>query len=165
MDGRLIHRGELGSSISLTLDEGLLEELADLNLQEVVESTEYIAGLMDGEGTITILKKGKGFSPRVSFPQSHLGLVSLFSEMAGVGNVYLQRANGCHVWVCSKRDDVDSFLQRIEPHLVIKQRHAQLVREFISLRRASKYGEGYNGRQSEIVDEVRRLNTKASKRT
>lgn len=169
MSGNLLYRKHGQTCIAINCDDDesidILRELGELGieLEAVNESPEYMAGLMDGEGTITLSNKGEALSPRVSFPQSNLSQVCLFREMAGFGGVYFQKGSNSWYWASSKKEDVFGFLSRIRSALIFKKQQANLVMEFIELRRTAKYGDGYAGRQDEILKEIRRLNTRPSR--
>lgn len=126
-------------------------------------SLPYIAGLLDGEGTITLTKKGKRFAPRLSIAQSNKEYLEMICKyMGGFGGVYHQKGSECWSWVVGARGEVDSILSLLELHLILKQDQAILVREFISLNKDLKYGEPYSEDSLMVVSKIRELNRKPS---
>lgn len=161
-------KGEAAISISVDADElsDLVSVLTDIGIEliEVNESDEYLAGFLDGEGTITISKSGKWLSPRIVLPQSHLGLVSILRSMIGVGAIHKAK-NGCYHLIVTGSDNVYSVLSRVRDSLILKRDRADLLMRFISIRKLSKYGDGYGVEEISILDDIRYLNLKPSLKT
>lgn len=126
-------------------------------------SYEYLSGLLDGEGTITLSKKGQRYSPRVSIAQSNQSYLEIIQDfMGGVGGVYHQKGSGCWSWVVAAKADVVSVLDKLEPFLILKRSQSILVREFIDLSYGIGYGQAYSDRMIYIISHIRELNRKPS---
>jgi len=106
-------------------------------------SLEYVAGLVDGEGCISLIKSGKSKNsvsvrryPRVVVTNTHFGVL-LLAEQFG-GRVYVHQRPGevtktgvraskpCFNWQTGSKQARD-LLTAILPFLVIKQAKAKAV--------------------------------------
>jgi hypothetical protein len=105
-------------------------------------SDDYIAGLIDGEGYIGLWKRG-GISPgyctgiKVAMVNSDHVLLELKGRFGGYIE-YRHSKQPNHRpstgWSLRNSTQVEPFLRRIAPRLHIKQREAELLLEFCSLR-------------------------------
>lgn len=89
---------------------------------------EYIAGFVDGEGTIGYYKD-RG---RLSIPQTHKGVLLEIQKYLGEGKVYLVTKRQEHwkeAWVYILQDapKVLEVLKKIEPFLIVKKEEAKNV--------------------------------------
>ena len=135
----------------------------------------YIAGLMDGEGYISVNrskpKRKKGWIqlyPMVVFSSVDNVLVRWLGETIGMGTTYIGRDEGNHRGRKSlsvrKQSDVMKFLKNIYPYLKLKRRQAELVMEFVKGRNGRKgFHLPYSKRAHEIYEELRALNAKGPK--
>ena len=94
-------------------------------------SLEYIAGLFDGEGWITVSKNKKTFIPIVGIKMNGFNLLKkLHNEFGGY---FYQRKNYINrpltEWTLKGAFQVIPFLKKIEPFLIIKKEQAQLCLE------------------------------------
>lgn len=102
----------------------------------------YIAGMIDGEGTVKINRragKGKsenarpwGFLPLVLVTNTHLGVLEHLREVSGVGIVYHAKTRGKPHWNLVHRwqvvgNQARQLLVEVQPHLIIKAEHARQV--------------------------------------
>jgi hypothetical protein len=101
----------------------------------------YLAGIVDGEGTITIAAR-KAASGRIYFRPS-VTISNTSERLAdwlrawGYSINTATNSSGRPYWRINWSGfSVDSLLTRLLPFLVIKRPHADLLLEFISLRRA-----------------------------
>jgi hypothetical protein len=97
-------------------------------------SLEYIAGLFDGEGWITVSKNKKTFIPIVGIKMNGFNLLKkLHNEFGGY---FYQRKNYINrpltEWTLKGAFQVIPFLKKIEPFLIIKKEQAQLCLELCS---------------------------------
>lgn len=102
-------------------------------------SKEYIAGLFDGEGhvSITVTQREGQTDPKlcVKLTNTHLPVMEMFKEQYG-GTFYLQKKSEEHhlqVYQLSLNvTESKKFLSEILPYLVIKKRQAEIALEFSS---------------------------------
>lgn len=81
----------------------------------------YVAGFFDGEGSLT--HNGSGF--RVTIPQTHLIVLKAIKNFSGVGNVFALTKRKAHwkdAWAynISRQEDIQFFLTKIQPFLIVK---------------------------------------------
>ena len=93
----------------------------------------YLAGIIDGEGTICIRPNKLSYSPSISVGSTSPSLISWLEINFG-GTVSQKKLHGnrqdSQVWVLHKRELVRNLLIEIYPHLIIKQLNAHLVYQF-----------------------------------
>jgi len=91
-------------------------------------SLQYIAGLFDGEGWITVNNNKENFVPTVGIKMNGLYLLKELHQKFG-GYCY-ERKNYINRpltdWSLRGAFQVTKFLKKIEPYLIIKKEQAQL---------------------------------------
>jgi hypothetical protein len=99
----------------------------------------YLAGLLDGEGYISIVKHGSGHAPILNITNTDLALL-LWVQMRFGGRLYRvlvgkakDRAKDCHRLQWNKSQEARALLVAVLPYLVAKHRQAAVVMEFIDL--------------------------------
>jgi hypothetical protein len=94
-------------------------------------SLEYIAGLFDGEGYITVNKNKKTFIPVVGIKMNGFNLLKKLNNE--FGGYFYQIKNYTNrpltEWTLKGSFQVIPFLKKIEPFLIIKKEQAQLCLE------------------------------------
>ena len=90
---------------------------------------DYVAGFMDGEGTICI-NKGTN-NPLVAIPQTNENVLLIVKELIGKGNVYkVKKRESKHKqlfqWVVSGVDAIE-FLEKIVDKLIVKRSEAETL--------------------------------------
>lgn len=94
----------------------------------------YLAGIIDGEGSIILYKRGKGAALRLSVANTNPELIRWCVSMAGVGNVVRKesdnpRHKSSYLWLVNSQAAA-SVLEQIVVYLVIKVRQAEIAIEF-----------------------------------
>jgi len=90
----------------------------------------YIAGFLDGEGSITFAHRGK--SVRVSVSQAYPEVLDWLVERK-LGHIFqdeVQYESGYKTrfrWAIQSKQQVWRFLMHVEPHLILKRSQAQLA--------------------------------------
>ncbi len=130
----------------------------------------YIAGIIDGEGCISMskIKTRNSFSikKRIMVANSNLLLIDWLHKTTGVGTVN-EHCNGRntqngwkkqHIWYLTSKTGVE-LIHQIMPYLILKKQQAELFTEMFYLqnlsRRSSKFNEP---RQEDILKEMHVLN-------
>lgn len=132
-----------------------------LSLEEKI----YTAGIIDGEGTITLYVHGGIVTPLTDISNNHKGLITWLRKHLGGGTGYTQtdtrgnRRPTYHVKF-TRLLDVKALLEQILPYLIAKKKQAELVLEYCNLRLQDKALE-YNPKLYEIAIQVRRLNERS----
>lgn len=141
--------------------------IPDLSL----EKRCYVAGIIDGEGTITIafyrpVKKDKimpNMMPIILVSNSNKDLIDYLHPLLLGSTIKTAKETEIRKTVyqiqIAKLLDVEALLTQILPYLVIKKRQAELVLEYCALRKKDTLLT-YNDRLFEIAKEVRGLNEK-----
>lgn len=133
---------------------------------------EYIAGFFDGEGSFSMrVHKGKSaFNLSVSAFNTHLSVLHLLQYTlstwgipAGMYTHKRKMDNHKQVWKLGiySHDAIYDICAALHPYLIIKQRHAELLMEYISIRRscvAIQDAYLHHPHEKEIADELRQLN-------
>jgi len=150
----------------------------------------WMAGIVDGEGCLTIskqIRKGRpspAFRVMITISNTDLRLLAPFKEKWG-GGIYHSIDSRVHkrwkdawTWHCPQRSEI-AFLSAIMPHLRGKKRQAEVILRFIALKRSFKrthvgvggkrslkgslpLGDGEIFARTQIWNEVRALNSKGS---
>jgi hypothetical protein len=116
-----------------------------------VEKLAYIAGIVDGEGSIMIMrcaskafmaqraKRGSAqphYHPSVRIGMQNRSALDLIVETFGFGKVYQEKAKPGRKpmfrFQIRSRDDVRNFLTPIMPYLLVKKEQAKLAIQFMN---------------------------------
>jgi len=85
----------------------------------------YLAGLIDGEGTITLCKKhasDKFKIPQVSMASTSYELVKIVADMTGIGHIsqkkkYQDHHRQSYAWQCTNSQQAVALLRELLPYL------------------------------------------------
>ena len=141
-----------------------------------VELTEfelgYICGFIDGEGTITIFKRGKRsgtFRPTIHIANTNLEVLEWIRRILNLGYIYgavkkvgkRQKTVWC-LYIMAQAE-IYALLKRVTPHLILKKRQAELVKQFLEIRMQSRQSmhrlnPPFSEREFEIQEEIKNLN-------
>ena len=149
-------------------EAGIWERVANYNLQLSAEEIGYMAGIIDGEGTISILKVTKRkthhiLTPKISLANTDVRLVEWLANRTGTKINSRKRGNEKH------RDQYQvqvggyrcyNLLKMVEPWLTIKRPQCRLVMTFIESRLGQSYNAPYTETEIKIWRKVRELNLK-----
>jgi len=132
-------------------------------LEEVEKA--YLAGIVDGEGTVTLMKhhKNETHIPFVGIANNNLELLKWTKSLIG-GNICSKKKRLPHhkdSYVLNIRQDrALRFLGEIKQYLIIKRKQAELITaKYKSVtHRAGKYTPEMLIRKEKLVAEIRRLN-------
>ena len=93
---------------------------------------EYLAGIIDGEGSFGVYSAGT----RLSVTNTHLPLLEWIMEFTQTGRVWQVKANAltkrpCYQWDCAARA-IRVILPNIIPFMLVKRKKAELFIEYLS---------------------------------
>jgi hypothetical protein len=137
-------------------------------LEEVVKA--YIAGIVDGEGSVTLMKHHRNETPipYVSVSNNSLELVKWLKQVAG-GIICTRKRKVLHhktsyVWSV-RQDRAIRFLDEIKQYLIIKKPQADLIsKRYKSVTsRSGKYTVEMLTKKYELVAQIRKLNQRSIK--
>jgi len=131
----------------------------------------YIAGLIDGDGTITLIVRrdhtcafGYYFIPKIGVAQQEREVLDAIKECLGMGQI-IYIGKGSYEWVVYNWDECRKIVSLLEGKLVVKARQLELLKEFLFLK------EPYQAwtkekfiRALEIAEELARLKKKGNVR-
>ena len=137
----------------------------------------WLAGLWDGEGSITVFHHDKHFRPVVCVTNTNLVILQKAVEIMDAMGIrmrvqQMKISNGVHAdaWqvTTTKLSIIERFLDVLTPHLVGKKPQALLMSRFIR-NRSKGYADNekphrrYDAECAEIEQEMRSLNKKGPK--
>lgn len=139
------------------------------------EALAYLAGLVDGEGTITAYYDSKSHSYKCDFQiyNTNLELMVWLKRRFG-GDFYpLNRKKQgnhkqCYSWKPS-RENISPLLRLMLPNLVVKKTQAKLLLEFRKTLRKKNYGahfelhKGTTKKRKRIMATLQQLNKRGTK--
>lgn len=140
-----------------------------------IEDLAYLAGLIDGEGCISIFQRSDSNSLKATLTIAMTDRAPLdwASETFGA-KVYEKRVTGaaengwkqCYVWLVSTQKAAE-ILRNVLPFLKVKREQAALLVELADIRERHRAEGTRNGpheqhRQLAIMAEVQRLNRKGA---
>lgn len=133
----------------------------------------YIAGIVDGEGCVTLskltdatMRDGHSYRPCVMISNTNRVLMQYLTAIVGVGRVNKRKPSSpnskiSYVWVCWSKQ-ATSLLYQLLPFLVLKKKQAELLLDF---QRKSSQNFGMRGLppnirryQEKACHQMRRLN-------
>ena len=125
----------------------------------------YLAGLVDGEGTVTLMKhhRNETPTPNVAIANNNLELLEWVRAKAGGMIVSKKRRLPHHrdsyVWVV-RQDRAIRFLDEIKQYLIVKRQQAELITTTYKgvTHRAGKYTPEMIEKKNELVAKIRKLN-------
>lgn len=105
-----------------------------------VTDAAYLAGLLDGEGSIMLISQNRakwplsGIRPRVTITNTNQAVLEWVKDIAGVGQViqkklYNTKARLCWQWQAHS-EAAESMLKQIRPYMKVKKAQADLAIEF-----------------------------------
>jgi len=133
-------------------------EVRDLSISE----RYYLAGIMDGEGTISIRPVRRSFYSIVSIANSSFELIKRCREMIGAKVNFTEKRRGKWktVWVyqISSRPDVKKLLTQLRDALISKRAQCELALRFLELMDNRPNINEYPEEVYRIYEEVKYLN-------
>jgi hypothetical protein len=131
----------------------------------------YVAGLIDGEGSIGISrvtkpqnKKQIGHNARIRIAMTDKDIIFWLKDSFGGYATYLKRPypwKDCYCWTIRESNTVKRFLDKIYPYLKVKKKQAEIMKQMIktfedsSYKLIDNYKPGRRGRfHREIKDEI-----------
>jgi hypothetical protein len=153
---------------------GLTKSFAQIVEQHPVTATNeqlaYTAGLIDGEGTVSIRKFRGKWKPHIRIANSSVPLMDWLSETFTTPSIFIERrrpkASGglTHYLFHIAGLGYLPLYEALIPLLVIKREQMECLAEFSRLRLSQSRVEALTDRQLELVQRVRDLNIKPSVR-
>jgi len=125
----------------------------------------YLAGIIDGEGSISISDNGPQgtHGPRISVGSTSLKLIRWLNDKICPAMYPVHSTNPLgkkciYIWETHKTGIVRDFLKTLLPFLIIKKKQAEAMLEFCECRAKSAWGSGYSKQEIQLINELRKLN-------
>lgn len=134
----------------------------------------YLAGLVDGEGTITLSRhhKGQNPQPRLAISNNCLSVLEWARSVTGKGLIIRRSPRKewhrqSYVWQVCLAGAVLEILAEIRPYLRIKQRHASLLLDEYKActPRNGKYSGAVLALKGKLIETMRALNEEQRSRS
>ncbi len=108
-------------------------------------SWEYLAGFIDGEGHISIIrriKKGRkliSYHPTIMITNTYLDVLLKIKDFIGCGNIVTRKNTSTkdrlvHRLIINPASNIENILKCVLPFLVVKKVHAEIVYKFVCSR-------------------------------
>ena len=125
----------------------------------------YLAGLVDGEGTVTLMKHhgNETPTPNATIANNNLELLEWVKTKVGGMVVSKKRRlphhSNSYAWVI-RQDRAIRFLEEIKQYLIVKRQQAELITTTYKLvtHRAGRYTPEMLAKKNELVAKIRELN-------
>lgn len=127
----------------------------------------YIAGMLDGEGTVTLSRhhKNETHAPEVTITNCDLGVLKWIKEKVGMGYVIKKKFkrdpkhSDAYAWTI-RNDAAINLLKDLYPYLIIKRERAELIIEGYKIvtKRNGRYTPEEMQRKDIFVAKIRELN-------
>ena len=121
----------------------------------------YIAGIIDGEGCISIAKSHSTMhlTPFVEVSMTNIECIRLLWTMTGMGKFDIRKRPAprktVYRWPVYKKLDIYLLLRAIHPYLVVKKEQAEVMLEFVARRLQDTPSDG---RDIQLKEEIQKLN-------
>jgi len=132
------------------------------------ELCAYLAGLLDGDGSIYFIIRKNSIEPKIVFSNTSKQLIEDLKDLIPLENiVYWEKhpknknARISYYIRIEKAEALKTFLENIVPYLRRKRRQAELMLEYVTSRLERRKIKGtvhYSEREKEIAKEVKKLN-------
>jgi len=125
----------------------------------------YLAGFLDADGSIYVQAKpnktyrfGFQIAPYIVFYQSSKDYAS-FSRVCSVIKIGHKRfrKDGIIEYIISRQDEIEKFINLIEPYVIMKREQVKLLKKIIHLKKKVKNKKDF-GKLIELIDQFRELN-------
>lgn len=121
----------------------------------------YLAGIVDGEGTITIQKTyQKYYRPYVQVANTSTKLLKHFIKLGFYGVLEANGNNRPYWRIEVSGYQIESLIDGLMPFLIIKKDLALLTKEFITIRLSQPHRTKPNKRMEEIYQAIKKRNTR-----
>ena len=134
----------MGKRLLSTSQDSIFVANQLVNITE--SSLGYIAGFIDGEGTISIIKTGNSYKSIIAVYNTKIEALNYIKEKIGIGNVvpnYKTEKNNKHnmVFAYLLHNDYVTYhlLNRLLPFLIVKKLQAELVIELCKRKEYYRY--------------------------
>ena len=142
----------LGTIVEGTFNPSVLHKLTERQIG-------WIAGILDGEGYITIGKGHHQYNPRIAVGMTSAEVINALYVLTGLGSVYsanrrITKHKLLFTWLVAAHRHIQALLDCIGPSLVCKRKQAIVLTAFIS----AKFVYHDYQKQETLYNKMRELN-------
>lgn len=122
------------------MEPSLVQKTLSLKMPTSVAELAYLAGIFDGEGTVTVRTVKSREYGGVAVSNTDRALIKWLARFGGGVTVNRHPKTDtqvCYSWYLSRSDDTIDFLEALLPFLIIKKERAQSKLDFLYSRRDS----------------------------
>jgi len=142
----------------------ICKKIRDINRSKLQKYAGYIAGLVDGEGSLIIRWDKRHryltFSYFMSIGMTHEGVIKWLSDILGVTYSVSKRKpprKTMYVLRVFTQTDLVTLLEELLPWLIVKKEQAETMLRFLNLR-AERSAKEYANEKAELYLKMRKLN-------
>jgi len=152
---QVLHRSRSGIQVKV---KRLKLKIDRLGREIEIPETEisYMAGILDGEGWISLEKSKGRLTPLIGVSNNSLILLTYLKERLG-GQIY-HRQDGTFNLKIVSIPQTYAVLKLLEPYLIVKRGQAQLVIQWCESRRGTT--SKYTAKELEIRDKVKEITSR-----
>jgi hypothetical protein len=126
------------------------------------EELSYIAGIIDGEGSISIHYSKNTLQPYLAIANTNQELILWLKQKIG-GSYYAKKRykpqhRVCYILVV-KGLRLRMLFEKLLPYLIVKKQHAKIVIEFCLRQEKRGYGSKMPNNEAETIAQIRLLNS------
>jgi hypothetical protein len=132
------------------------------------EQAAYIAGLLDGEGSLGVYRRPSAWLPypELSITNTNLEVLEWLKSTVGVGHIRLvtkdqrratEKWKQAYAWRITASGHIVALLQQIKPYLIIKRAQCQALLAYISYRHDSRFSSGARFHALQLAQTIKRL--------
>lgn len=109
----------------------------------------YVAGLIDGEGSVEIQKRKRAqcvnnvyFCPRIRICMTDKNIIEWLKDSFGGFISYRKEHDNCREsfsWAMTSVKSVKPFIEKVYPYLKVKKQQALLIKDFIKTYNSNSY--------------------------
>lgn len=127
----------------------------------------YLAGIIDGEGTVTLTcsNRGQYAQPQVSIANNNLKLIRWIRQRVGFGSIITKKPKKpnhsiAYAWQVNRAGQCKNILKIVYPFLILKRNQAKIVLEQYSTvtPRNGKYSGRMLERKLKLIEKIQKLN-------
>jgi len=139
-----------------------VKDLKSIQLSE--ENAAYLAGLIDGEGSITFRgdpSPGSSYSMHIYVTNTDRDILGWIKKETGVGRIYVHShssSNTCYRWGIHSIAEIKPFLEEIHPYLKVKTEVSELMLRLCNSRLDKGYGSPWDDTEQELAQEIKEKN-------
>jgi len=132
------------------------------------EEAAYIAGLIDGEGSILCYKSGRSYTKRITISNTRKELMEWLMKKIPFGKFqkkpHPEKPNwsDSYIFYIGKTEYIVWLLEQVLPYLVIKKQLAILMLELCRSRMEKPQFSEYSEKEIQLLEEICRLNSRGT---